>query len=300
MATLVHPAITKSEPSLMNLFDKRTVLITGGSSGIGQALGVDLASRGANIYIMARTTKNLDLSLQLLEEERNHPEQKFGCIKCDVSNWKNTNEVLTQFVNNLGTPDFVINSAGVAHPGTFDTLDIEIFQWMMSVNYFGTIHVLKSLVPGMIEKRRGHIINISSIAGFMGVYGYTAYGASKFAIKGLSDSLRLELKRFGVNVSIVYPPDVDTPQLEYENRFKPEITKYIGGESKPLTASSVSNSIIKGIEKGKYVIIPGIENQLIFSITNILGVNLYPIMDFLVLLARKTSYKKRRMARWGK
>ena len=128
--------------------------------------------------------------------------------------------------------DVLINSAGVVHPGEFTNLDLEKFHWMMNTNFFGTVNTIKLFLPLM--QSGAHIVNISSMAGILGVYGYTAYGASKFAVRGFSDALRSELKMQGIHLSIVFPPDTDTPQLSYENQFKPEITKEIGGTAGSL------------------------------------------------------------------
>ena len=87
-------------------------------------------------------------------------------------------------MNEFGIPDLVINSAGVAYPGYFQELDLEIFHWLMDVNYFGTLNVIKYLTPDMIQRGSGTFVNISSQAGFVGVFGYSAYGASKYALLG--------------------------------------------------------------------------------------------------------------------
>lgn len=176
----------------------------------------------------------------------------------------------------------IVNSAGVAHPGNFSALPIDIFHWMMDVNYFGTVNVLKILVPGMQKRRSGQVVNISSVAGFIGVYGYTAYGASKYAVAGFTDALRSELKPYNIQVSIVFPPDTDTPQLEYEKKFKPFITREIAGSAKLMSAEVVAKEILRKVAKSKYIILPGGEGKLLYFAHNILGRTLYPIMDLLV------------------
>jgi len=85
---------------------------------------------------------------------------------------------------NVGVPDLVINSAGITHPGYVQNLPIEIFQQMIAVNYMGTVNVVKSILGDMIQRGSGVIVNISSVAGFLGVFGYSAYGPSKYAVRG--------------------------------------------------------------------------------------------------------------------
>jgi 3-dehydrosphinganine reductase len=276
---------------------EKLVLITGGSSGIGLALGKELAKSGANVWLLARRQDLLDIALKEIKKQGIRENQHFGSISVDLTDHESVDKLLEQFCRDVGIPDLLINSAGVAHPGEFITLPIDIFYKMMSVNYFGTVHILKTIVPKMVARRSGHIVNISSIAGFLGIYGYTAYGSSKYAVRGLSDALRSELKPYHVDVSIIFPPDTDTPQLLYEDQFKPDITKYFGGARKPVSAKWVAKNSIQAIEKRRYIIIPGIENQLMFIMSNLLGRMIYPLIDLVVYDAKITSYKIRKKKR---
>jgi len=131
------------------------------------------------------------------------------------------------------------------------------------------------------------------MAGVIGVYGYSAYGASKYAVRGFSDVLRSELKPKNIQVSIVFPPDTDTPQLEYESEFKPEITKKIAGSAKVMSAQKVALEILEGIMKKQYIIIPGFESKLIFHLSNFLGPLVYPIMDLIIFQAKKEINHKK-------
>ena len=108
----------------------------------------------------------------------------------------------------------------------------------------------------MIERRTGSIIGVSSAAGIIGVFGYTAYGPAKFAVRGLLEALRGELAPHGIHVGCCYPPDVDTPQLAYENRFKPDETRAISGNIKPISPEQVANCIVDGIDRGRFALIP--------------------------------------------
>ncbi len=265
-----------------DFFIGKKALITGGSSGIGLAVARELAARGSHVTILSRNTNYLTKAVQEIQSSAITADQRIEFIVGDITERESLNNVLDQHMNSAGCPDIILNSAGVAHPGTFTGLKPEIFDWMMQVNYFGTVNVLKKLVPNMQKARSGNIINVSSIAGFIGVYGYTAYGASKFAISGLSDALRAELKPHGIKVSIVFPPDTDTPQLDYEKKYKPFITKQIAGSSKLMSAQAVALEIVHGIERGKYLILPGFESKLFYFLHHFAGKALYPIMDVMV------------------
>jgi 3-dehydrosphinganine reductase len=150
----------------------------------------------------------------------------------------------------------------------------------MNINYLGTVHTVLAFKPLMREG--SFIVNISSMAGLIGVYGYSAYCGSKFAVRGFSDVIRSELKLKKIHVSIVYPPDTDTPQLAYENKIKPPITKKIAGSANILSATRVAEEIIRGIERKKYLIIPGFESKLIYHLSNFLGPLFYPVMDLMI------------------
>ena len=109
------------------------------------------------------------------------------------------------------------------------------------------------------------------MGGIIGAFGYTAYGASKFAVRGFTDALRQEMKLFGIGVSILFPSDTDTPQLEYENKFKPPETKALGNLSGSMNANDVARVTLKGIERGQYLIIPNIEGNFWYLLSRFLG-----------------------------
>ena len=145
-------------------------LITGGSSGIGLALAKALAQRGSNVCILGRDQAKLDKARQDILARKIHQDQHVESLSCDVTDYNTLSNVLATWTANAGIPDLVINSAGVTYPGYFQGLDLEIFHWLMNVNYFGTLNVIKCLIPGMIQRGSGRIVNISSQAGFIGVF----------------------------------------------------------------------------------------------------------------------------------
>ena len=268
----------------------KIALITGGSSGIGLAVAQYLSLRGAHVWLLARGEEGLKSALESLKSNET---QHCGTISADVSDWDQVSSAVAQVESEIGVPDLVVNSAGVAHPGYFQDLGVEIFHWMMDVNYYGTVYVCKAVVPGMVARGSGHIVNISSGAGFIGRYGYTAYGATKYAVRGFTDVLRLELKPLGINVSIVFPPDVDTPQLAYEKEYQPPETKALAGIASLISPSwedmltlmppeELADSIMPQIEQGRYIILPGFEMKLLYWLSGFIGSGIYPIFDWLI------------------
>lgn len=268
-------------------FQNQLVLITGGSKGIGLATAREFAREGASVYILARHKDQLMAAVKSLEECRVEAGQKFGFIPADVANPAEIKKVADKFLKEQGTPDYLVNCAGVAHPGKFEELDLSVFYWMMDVNYYGTVLVTKAFVPAMIARGSGHIVNISSICGVVGIYGYTAYSGSKYAVTGFTDVLRSEMKLHGIKVSLVLPADTKTDQLDYENRYKPEITKHIAAAGSLAEPEEVARTILKGIRKNRYIILCNFETGLLYWLIHFLGRGTYPIMDFLVRLAYK-------------
>jgi 3-dehydrosphinganine reductase len=262
-------------------------LITGGSSGIGFALAQALAQEGTSLGLLARDPGKLASAKEAITTLVRNEKQSIETLSCDITDYPNLQQELEKYIQHNGIPDLVINSAGVTHPGYFQDLDVEIFHEMMEVNFFGTLYITKCTVPHMISKGSGTIVNISSQAGFLGVFGYSAYGASKYATRGFSDVLRAEMKPLGIKVAIVFPPDTQTPQLDYEKALKPPETKAIAGNAKVLTAEQVAQSILKGLRKGQYVIIPGLEGKIFYRLVGLLGNLTYPVMDWLVRKAQK-------------
>jgi len=271
----------------MKAFSDKSVLITGGSSGIGLALAQKLAHQGAHISILARDPQKLDSAIQSVRLHRNSESQQVLGIQSDVSDRAEVIASLQMWMATSGVPDLVVNSAGIARPGEFNGFSLDHFDQMMSINFMGTVNVVHAVLPGMLARQSGHIVNISSLVGFLGMYGYTAYAASKFALRGFTDSLRTELKPKGIDLSIVFPSDTDTPQLAEENKYKPPVLFAIDEAAPPMTAEDVADSIIRGIQRRSYIITPGFSSWLFYHLSNFLGPLTYPVVDWMVADARR-------------
>ena len=278
-----------------DFYQGRLALITGGSSGIGFALASLLADAGARVWLLARRDEALKSAYQTLfgANGRNH-----GMLAADVSNWKQLRTGLERFQREVGVPDLLINSAGITEPGYADEIPVETYREIMEINYMGTVHATKAVLPGMLQRGSGDIVNISSAGGFVTGPGYAAYSPSKFAIRGFSDALRAEVKPRGVRVFLVYPPNTDTPQRAYEvSRQSPEIhhlDENAGlGPWKfgTLPASQVAEEILQGVQRGSYVILPGKGNRILYRLVSLLGDFSYRIVDDEWETARKKNTK---------
>lgn len=264
-------------------FQGRLALITGGSSGIGLALAQQLAREGAGVWLLARRKDVLENALRTLAAADG---QKHGIVSADISDWDQVQTAARRVQDEAGVPDLLFNCAGVIEAGYVEEIPLEHYRLMMNVNYFGTVHMVRALLPALLKRGRGHIVNISSLGGYVAVAGYAAYSPSKYAVRAFSDVLRSELKPRGLKVSLVFPPDTDTPQLAYEKSHKaPELVQLQeDGGLGPFrfgvhSAQSVAEAILHGVRRGRYIILPGKVNYALYHVARLIGNLVYPIVD---------------------
>ena len=248
----------------MKSFEGKRVYITGGSSGIGKAAAKRLVEAGAHVMIGARGEGRLAEVITELSALKRHPEQRVEPVVVDVADVESVAAAAATVLDKLGGLDILINNAGIAHPAIATETPDTIYRAMMDVNYFGIVNTTQSFLPHFRKQRSGHISNVSSLLGFMGIFGYTAYAASKHAITGYSDCLRQELIAYNVGISVLFPGDTDTPQLEEENRIKPPETKAIAGNVKVVSPEFVADCLLKGIARGRYHILPGFDSKFTY------------------------------------
>ncbi len=248
----------------MKTFDRKSVYITGGSSGIGLTAAKLLAAEGANVLIFSRSQGHLDEAVGEIRGETKSEGQRVAAMQLDVSRHEEVARVMAEAVEQFGVPDLLINCAGKAVPRPFEEIPYEQLDDIMRTNFYGAWCTIQALLPRMKERGGGHIVNVSSMAGFIGVFGYADYGASKFAMMGLSETLRMELKQYNIRVSVLCPPDTRTPGYDLENRTKPPETWEIGKTAKLIEPEVVARALLKGIRRGRYLILANAEGRLIY------------------------------------
>ena len=241
----------------------QNVFITGGSSGIGLAVAEAFAGEGAHVAIFARNPGRLEEAAARIRRARRRGDERVAGFPLDVADPARVREAMAQAVREFGVPHVLVNDAGVTHTDYFENITYEQFDEILRTNLYGMWNTIATLLPAMKEKG-GLIVNVSSIVGFLGVFGYAAYAASKFGIVGLSETLRMELKRYGIRVCVLCPPDTDTPQWHGENRTKPKETWALAGNAKVMKPEAVAQVLLAGIGKGRFMIIPGAEGKFIY------------------------------------
>ena len=276
----------------MTTLANQWAIITGGSSGIGLAIARQLVMEGVHVALLARRQELLISAKNELEALKVLPNQIIHTITADVADRDELIGHLELFQNEFGPPDYLINSAGITYPGKFHTLSYDVIESLMTVNYLGTVYSTRALIPGMLARGSGHVVNISSVAGFIGTYGYSAYGASKYAVRGFSDAIRAEYRPRGIKISVVFPPDTLTPQLEFEKDLKPAITRELSDTAGLMQADEVARIIWKDVKRGNYVILPGFNSKLLYFLVNLLGNFTYPVMDFMINNAIRSITKR--------
>jgi 3-oxoacyl-[acyl-carrier protein] reductase len=184
----------------------KTALITGGSRGIGKAIAIALAKEGVNIIITGRG----EAALQVAEKDIAAHGVQTKYVVLDVGNRNDVEKILAETLAHATPVDILINNAGVGAFGGFLEMASEQWEQIIQVNLLGVYYITRAILPGMIERNTGDIINIASTAGLRGAPVTSAYSASKFGLLGLTESLMLEVRKHNIRVSALTPSTVAT------------------------------------------------------------------------------------------
>lgn len=214
-------------------------MVTGASHGIGHATACALHALGASVGLIARSGDELEEVTAALGARAVH-------AVADVTDKSEVARALAQIAERLGPADILVNNAGVGAYGSVLEEDPQVHERLMAVNYLGTVHVTLAVLPGMAARRRGHIVNIASIAGRLGAPFEAAYSASKFAVVGWSESLAAELQAVGIGVSLVNPGPVATRFTEARG------VPFQRAVPRPLKPERVARSVVDAIEHDRF------------------------------------------------
>lgn len=227
----------------------KVVVITGASSGIGKALAKEFASMGSKLSLGARRT-------ELLEELRiEFPDTEILIQKTDVSNENDCRILIEETIKRFGQIDVLINNAGISMRALFEEVDLKVIRQLMDVNFYGTVYCTKFALPYLL-KTKGSLVGVISIAGYVGLPGRSGYSASKFAIRGFLDTIRIENLKKGLHVLVAAPgftaSEVRLVALTNDGSQQGETPR---DESKMMSADECAHYIIRAIQKRKRTLI---------------------------------------------
>ena len=254
----------KHETEKLKISGKR-VVITGGSSGIGFELAQLFVKEGCSkIVLIARNEERLKAKVSELKQLSESAEQMITHLTLDLSS---SGIEVANKMKKIGNVDILVNCAGYSVPGEFENLDADVFEKMMNANYLSAVYATHAVVQGMIEKKLGQIVFLSSVGGQLGVYGFTAYSGSKYAVRGFAEVLYHELRPHNIGVSLAFPPDTNTPGFEKENELKPKLCQAISEQAGLWDAVDVAKVIRDGICSRKFLIGFGSDGYFMNALT---------------------------------
>jgi short-subunit dehydrogenase len=237
----------------------KVVIITGAGSGIGKALAIEAASRGAKVVIAARTLENLNV----LKDELIKKSNEIISVQADVSIEEDCKKIIDETVKKFGTVDILINNAGISMRAIFEDLDLKVIEQVMNINFWGTVFCTKYALPYLL-KNKGSVVGVSSVAGYKGLPGRTGYSASKFAMQGFLETLRIENLKKGLHVLIACPgftaSNIRNTALSKDGSMQGESPLK---EDKLMTSEEVARRIVKAIEKRKDRIVMTTQGKLV-------------------------------------
>ncbi|MBS1531937.1 MAG: SDR family oxidoreductase [Bacteroidetes bacterium] len=241
-------------------WNDKVVVITGASSGIGKALTIEFAKRGANLVVGARNYVALCELTESLIKEYNI---QAVAVQCDVSIEDDCAHLIKQTILTFKRIDVLINNAGISMRALFKDVDVDVIKTVMAINFWGTVYCTKYALPHILESK-GSIVGVSSIAGYKGLPGRTGYSASKFAMNGFLDVLRMENLKTGVHVMAACPgfttSNIRNVALNKDGVQQGESTLE---EDKMMSAEEVACIIADGVESRKRTIIMTGEGKLL-------------------------------------
>lgn len=244
----------------MKSFDNKVAAITGAGSGIGRALALQLAEEHCHL---ALSDINLD-SVKETAEMAKKKGVKVVATKLDVADKKAVEAWANKTQEEFGKVNLIFNNAGVAQAGTVSETSMEDYEWLMGINFWGVLYGTKAFLPLLKQSGEGHVVNISSIFGLFSQPGMSAYNASKFAVRGLTESLRqeLDLEKCGVSATSIHPGGIRT-NIAKNARMDESMSQVAGGDT---TADALRNKFDEFLlrttpEKAAQVILSGVKRN---------------------------------------
>ncbi|CAD1477804.1 unnamed protein product [Heterotrigona itama] len=241
------------------------VVVTGGSSGIGKCVAILAAKHGANVTIIARNTYKLQVARnEIIHVCKDKDVQKVEYLALDIGKDYNAVEkALSDLERTMGPIYMLVNCAGTAICGKIEDTSVADLQQMIHTNFLGSYYCIKAVVQRMKAAQEGIIVLTSSQAALLGIFGYSAYCSTKFALRGLAESISMELAPYNISVTLSAPPDTDTPGFAVEELSKPLETKLISETSDLVSPEIVAERLFKDALIGKFFSTVGVEGFML-------------------------------------
>ena len=258
----------------MRTFDGKVAVITGAGSGIGRALALDLATRGARLALSDKDEVGL---LETAERCTARNAREVHTEKLDVSDRAAVAAYAATVAAELGGVDVVFNNAGVALHGEFEETSYDAFEQIMDVNFWGVVHGSKEFLPHLVASGDGHLVNVSSLFGLMGMPGQTAYNASKFGVRGFTEALRMEMlaARHPVQVSCVHPGGIKTAiarnAATTSSHDPATVARTFDSKLARTSAEDAATVILEGVLKNRPRIVVGTDAKLLDAYVRLVG-----------------------------
>jgi 3-dehydrosphinganine reductase len=241
------------------------VLVTGGSEGIGFAVAEQAVKAGAAVEIWARREDKLKAACAQLNELRGGAA---SWRRVDVSNPNDVRAAAQAYLGG-GAPDRLFHCAGFAIAAFLDDVKDDDVARLFNVNAAGAIHVAREITPAMAARRAGAIVLTASDLGFIGLFGWSVYAATKHAVVGFASSLRNELKPFGVSVQALCPPATQTPGFDRENETKPASVRKVEESGGVMSAAAVAAYAWRRCGQGGLHLIPNRASRVLFALSRL-------------------------------
>ena len=248
----------------------KVIVVTGGGNGIGRQVVLNLLNKGAKVAAVDLSEEGLTETKKLAKQFEND----LLTHVVNITSLEAVEKMKDAVIKHFNHVDGYINVAGIIQPFIkVNALDYEVIERVMNVNFYGTVYMVKTFLPDLLKRPEAHIVHISSMGGFVPVPGQSIYGASKAAVKLLTEGLHSELKDTNVNVTVVFPGGVATDISKNsgaDNRKKtPEDDAKAQSKMKLLTPEEAAEIIVDGMEKDKYRVLAGKDAKMLDKISRI-------------------------------